>query len=186
MAQWLQLSMLDCKYLEQVDQLYDDSFPMDIRQYLSKWIESIDWDVTAAQDSLATVRFHDLLVQLDDQHSRFTLDNNFLQQHNFRKIKRNLQDRFQEDPVHMAMIIARNLKEEQKILANAKDAEVKSGTVSAMVVEKQKLDNKVKEMKEKFMDQYLKSLEDLQDEYDFKLNTLKNRGKTSYRRRNRK
>lgn len=35
--------MLDCKYLEQVDQLYDDMFPMDIRQYLSRWIESIDW-----------------------------------------------------------------------------------------------------------------------------------------------
>lgn len=43
MAQWCQLQMLDCKYLEQVDQLYDDSFPMDIRQYLSRWIESIDW-----------------------------------------------------------------------------------------------------------------------------------------------
>lgn len=43
MAQWCQLQMLDSKYLEQVDQLYDDSFPMDIRQYLSRWIESIDW-----------------------------------------------------------------------------------------------------------------------------------------------
>lgn len=43
MAQWLQLQKLDSKYLEQVDQLYDDSFPMDIRQYLSRWIESIDW-----------------------------------------------------------------------------------------------------------------------------------------------
>lgn len=36
-----------------------------------------------------------------------------------------LQDRFQEDPVSMAMIISRNLKEEQKILAAAKSAEVK-------------------------------------------------------------
>lgn len=36
-----------------------------------------------------------------------------------------LQDRFQEDPVHMAMIICRNLKEEQKILATAKSVEVK-------------------------------------------------------------
>lgn len=43
MSQWSQLQMLDSKYLEQVDQLYDDMFPMDIRQYLSKWIESIDW-----------------------------------------------------------------------------------------------------------------------------------------------
>ncbi|XP_022602231.1 signal transducer and activator of transcription 1-alpha/beta isoform X1 [Seriola dumerili] len=178
MAQWCQLQMLDCKYLEQVDQLYDDSFPMDIRQYLSKWIESIDWETVAIQDSLATVRFHDLLAQLDDQHSRFALENNFLLQHNIRKIKRNLQDRFQEDPVHMAMIISRNLKEEQKILASAKSAEQEGeGTVSAMVVEKQKLDNKVKEMKDRLqiVDQNIKNVEDLQDEYDFKINTLKNR-----------
>ncbi|KAK5610465.1 Signal transducer and activator of transcription 1-alpha/beta [Crenichthys baileyi] len=178
MAQWCQLQMLECKYLEQVDQLYDDSFPMDIRQYLSRWIESIDWDTVAVQDSLATIRFHDLLAQLDDQHSRFALESNFLQQHNFRKIKRNLQDRFQEDPVTMAMIISRNLKEEQKILACAKEAEQEGeGTVSAMVVEKQKLDNKVKDLKDKvqFLDQLLKNLEDLQDDYDFKMNTLKNR-----------
>uniref|UniRef100_A0A3Q4HRY6 STAT transcription factor protein interaction domain-containing protein n=1 Tax=Neolamprologus brichardi TaxID=32507 RepID=A0A3Q4HRY6_NEOBR len=179
MAQWGQLQMLDSKYLEQVDQLYDDSFPMDIRQYLSKWIESIDWDTVAVQDSLATVRFHDLLAQLDDQHSRFALENNFLLQHNIRKIKRNLQDRFQEDPVHMAMIISRNLKEELKILEIAKSTEVKTdGAVSAMVVEKQKLDNKVKEMKHivQVVDQNIKNVEDLQDEYDFKVNTLKNRG----------
>uniref|UniRef100_A0A667WI27 Signal transducer and activator of transcription n=1 Tax=Myripristis murdjan TaxID=586833 RepID=A0A667WI27_9TELE len=174
MAQWCQLQMLDSKYLEQVDQLYDDSFPMDIRQYLSKWIESIDWDTVAVQDSLATVRFHDLLAQLDDQHSRFALENNLLLQHNIRRIKRNLQDRFQEDPVHMAMIICRNLKEERKILGNAKSTE---GTVSAMAVEKLKLDSKVKEMKEQVqvVDQNIKSVEDLQDEYDFKMNTLKNR-----------
>lgn len=51
-------------------------------------------ETVAMQDSLATVRFHDLLAQLDDQHSRFALENNFLLQHNIRKIKRNLQVRF--------------------------------------------------------------------------------------------
>ncbi|KAM8902534.1 signal transducer and activator of transcription 1a isoform 2-T2 [Spinachia spinachia] len=179
MAQWLQLQKLDSRYLEQVDQLYDDSFPMDIRQYLSRWIESIDWDTVAVQDSLATVRFHNLLVQLDDQHSRFALENNFLLQHNIRKIRRNLQDRFQEDPVHMAMIISRNLKEEKKILEKVKMTEQEAqGTVSAMVVEKQKLDNKVKDMKDRAQvaDQNIKNLEELQDEYDFKVNTLKSRG----------
>lgn len=35
-----------------------------------------------------------------------------------------LQDRFQEDPVHMAMIISRNMKEEQRILETAKSTEV--------------------------------------------------------------
>uniref|UniRef100_A0A674F7N4 Signal transducer and activator of transcription n=1 Tax=Salmo trutta TaxID=8032 RepID=A0A674F7N4_SALTR len=133
MAQWCQLQLLESKYLEQVDQLYDDSFPMDIRQYLSKWIESIDWENVAVQDSLATVRFHDLLAQLDDQHSRFALENNFLLQHNIRKIKRNLQDHFQEDPVHMAMIISRNLKEEQKILAAAKSIEEVVGQLAEVL-----------------------------------------------------
>ncbi|KAI4796362.1 hypothetical protein KUCAC02_027813 [Chaenocephalus aceratus] len=178
MAQWGQLQMLDCKYLEQVDQLYDDSFPMDIRQYLSRWIESIDWDTVADQDSLATVRFHDLLAQLDDQHSRFALENNFLLQHNIRKIKRNLQDRFQQDPIHMAMIISKNLKEEKKILDGAKNRRQDGeGTMSAMVVEKQKLDNKVEQMKEivQVADQNIKKLEDQQDEYDFIVDTLKNR-----------
>ncbi|NP_001117126.1 signal transducer and activator of transcription 1a [Salmo salar] len=178
MAQWCQLQLLESKYQEQVDQLYDDSFPMDIRQYLSKWIESIDWENVAVQDSLATVRFHDLLAQLDDQHSRFALENNFLLQHNIRKIKRNLQDHFQEDPVHMAMIISRNLKEEQKILAAAKSIETdRENTQTSMVLEKQKLDNKVKDMKNKVQeaDQNVKSLEYLQDEHDFKENTLKNR-----------
>ncbi|KAM8871775.1 signal transducer and activator of transcription 1a isoform 1-T1 [Synchiropus picturatus] len=178
MAQWCQLQLLDSKYLEQVDQLYDDSFPMDIRQYLSKWIESIDWDAVAYQDSLATVRFHELLSQLDEQHSRFALENNFLLQHNIRKIKRNLQDRFQEDPVCMAMIISRNLKEEMKILENGKRNEQgDEATASTMVVEKQRLDNKVRDMKELLLvaDQNIKNLEYLQDDYDFKVNSFKNR-----------
>uniref|UniRef100_A0A6Q2Y8Q0 Signal transducer and activator of transcription n=1 Tax=Esox lucius TaxID=8010 RepID=A0A6Q2Y8Q0_ESOLU len=179
MAQWCQLQQLDSKYLEQVDQLYDDSFPMDIRQYLSKWIESIDWENVAVQDSLSTVRFHDLLAQLDDQHSRFALENNFLLQHNIRKIKRNLQDRFQEDPIHMAMIIARNLKEEQRILAVARSIQVADleNTQTSMVLEKQKLDNKVKVMKNEVqvVDHNIKLLEELQDEHDFRVNSLKNR-----------
>lgn len=122
-------------------------------------------ETVAMQDSLATVRFHDLLAQLDDQHSRFALQNNFLLQHNIRKIKRNLQvrpetvcvvvvdihlrrnfkferlshqDRFQEDPVHMAMIISRNLKEEQKILATVKSTEVKPAAQNVSSLDKKK------------------------------------------------
>uniref|UniRef100_A0A8C7TE47 Signal transducer and activator of transcription n=1 Tax=Oncorhynchus mykiss TaxID=8022 RepID=A0A8C7TE47_ONCMY len=131
MAQWFQLQKIDSKYLEQLDQLYDDTFPMEIRQYLSEWIESHDWDTAATSVSLATVRFHDLLGQLDNQYSRFALENNFLLQHNVRKIKRKLQDHFQEDP----FIVCRSDVEQE-----------------------------------------MKSLEDLQDEHDFKKKTLQSRG----------
>nr|XP_054492062.1 signal transducer and activator of transcription 1-alpha/beta isoform X6 [Agelaius phoeniceus] len=117
MSQWYQLQQLDSKFLEQVHQLYDDSFPMEIRQYLAQWLENQDWEHAANNVSFATLLFHDLLSQLDDQFSRFLIENNFLLQHNIRKSKRNLQD----------------------------------------------------------VEQDIKTLEDMQDEYDFKCKTLQNR-----------
>uniref|UniRef100_A0A8V8TMY9 Signal transducer and activator of transcription 1 n=1 Tax=Homo sapiens TaxID=9606 RepID=A0A8V8TMY9_HUMAN len=42
MSQWYELQQLDSKFLEQVHQLYDDSFPMEIRQYLAQWLEKQD------------------------------------------------------------------------------------------------------------------------------------------------
>ncbi|XP_051977609.1 signal transducer and activator of transcription 1-alpha/beta-like [Xyrauchen texanus] len=181
MSQWLELQQLDSKFLEQVDQLYDDNFPMAIRQYLSTWIESHDWDNVAnvENESLATVRFHDLLTQLDHQHSRFAMEKDFLNQHNIRKIKRNLQSLFQDNPVSMAMIISRNLNEERKILASAQTTENQAeSTQNDMIVEKHReMDGKVKEIKLKVQEteQNIKNLEDLQDEYDFKSKTLQSR-----------
>uniref|UniRef100_A0AAQ4Q272 Signal transducer and activator of transcription n=1 Tax=Gasterosteus aculeatus aculeatus TaxID=481459 RepID=A0AAQ4Q272_GASAC len=162
MAQWLQLQKLDSKYLEQVDQLYDDSFPMDIRQYLSRWIESIDWDTVAVQDSLATVRFHDLLVQLDDQHSRFALENNFLLQHNIRKIRRNLQVWTPPRPCTLGSVLAVIFKSKPIRDLTPKHVHVKAPAQSFLLLQ--------------VADQNIKNLEELQDEYDFKVNTLKSRG----------
>ncbi|XP_057182246.1 signal transducer and activator of transcription 1a isoform X2 [Triplophysa rosa] len=181
MSQWLELQQLDSKFLEQVDQLYDDNFPMAIRQYLSSWLESHDWDHVAnvENESLATVRFHDLLTQMDHQHSRFAMEKDFLNQHNIRKIKRNLQSLFQDNPVSMAMIISRNLSEERKILAAAQMSEKHAeSSHNDMIVEKHReMDGRVKDIKLKVLgtEQIIKNLEDLQDEYDFKKKTLQSR-----------
>ncbi|XP_076858468.1 signal transducer and activator of transcription 1b [Brachyhypopomus gauderio] len=176
MALWHQLQQLDSSYLEQVDQLYDYVFPMEIRQYLSQWIESHDWDTVATNISLATVRFHELLAHLDEQYSHFSLTNSFLLQHNIRKIKRNLQEHFGEDPVQMAMIIANCLKEEKKILDSAiKTEEIARSSQGCVIMEKQKqLDNLVKELKNRVqeVEQHIQALEDVQDEHDFKRKTL--------------
>jgi len=43
MSQWSQVQQLEIKFLEQVDQFYDDNFPMEIRHLLAQWIESQDW-----------------------------------------------------------------------------------------------------------------------------------------------
>ncbi|KAB0403996.1 hypothetical protein E2I00_007306 [Balaenoptera physalus] len=180
MSQWYELQQLDSKFLEQVHQLYDDSFPMEIRQYLAQWLEKQDWEHAANDVSFATIRFHDLLSQLDDQYSRFSLENNFLLQHNIRKSKRNLQDNFQEDPIQMSMIICNCLKEERKILENAQRFnQAQAGNIqNTVMLDKQKeLDSRVRNVKDKVMciEHEIKTLEDLQDEYDFKCKTLQNR-----------
>ncbi|NWI89073.1 STAT1 protein, partial [Pitta sordida] len=182
MSQWYQLQQLDSKFLEQVHQLYDDNFPMEIRQYLAQWLENQDWEHAASNGSFAMVLFHDLLSQLDDQFSRFLIENNFLLQHNIRKSKRNLQDNFQEDPIQMAMIIQQCLTEERKILNNAQlSNEMEVGgiqnTVVGMLDKQKELDAKVKAVKASVTDveQDVKTLEDMQDEYDFKCKTLQNR-----------
>lgn len=43
MSQWKQIQQLEIRLLEHVDYLYDDNFPMDIRQGLAGWIEAQDW-----------------------------------------------------------------------------------------------------------------------------------------------
>uniref|UniRef100_A0A8D0H6I6 Signal transducer and activator of transcription n=1 Tax=Sphenodon punctatus TaxID=8508 RepID=A0A8D0H6I6_SPHPU len=187
MSQWYQLQQLDCKFLEQVHQLYDDSFPMEIRQYLAQWLENQDWEHAASNDSFATVLFHDLLSQLDDQYSRFSQENNFLLQHNIRKSKRNLQDHFQEDPVQMSMIIGNCLKEERKILTCAQSLnQMQVGNIQNTVMQdKQKeRDMEVKNVKNKVLEieQDIKTLEDVQDEYDFKGKTLQNRAQEEYKK----
>ncbi|XP_040213075.1 signal transducer and activator of transcription 1-alpha/beta isoform X2 [Rana temporaria] len=180
MAQWYDLQQIDSKFLEQVHQLYDDSFPMEIRQYLAQWLEGQDWEHAANNVSLATILFHGLLAQLDDQYSRFTVECNFLLQHNIRKSKRNLQDNFQEDPVQMAMIIYNCLKEETKILANARSFSQNQigNTQNTVMMDKQReLDKKVTEIKNRALEleQEVKNLEELQDEYDFKCKTIQSR-----------
>ncbi|KAM8934650.1 signal transducer and activator of transcription 1-alpha/beta isoform 2-T2 [Pelodytes ibericus] len=180
MSQWFELQQIDTKFLEQVHQLYDDSFPMEIRQYLAKWLEAQDWEHASSNVSLATILFHGLLSQLDDQYSRFSLECNFLLQHNIRKSKRNLQDHFQEDPVQMAMIINDCLREEAKILANVQlynKNQVGSTQTTVMLDKQKELDKRVNEVKNKALEveQDVKSLEDLQDEYDFKNKTIQSR-----------
>uniref|UniRef100_A0A8C5QIR1 Signal transducer and activator of transcription n=1 Tax=Leptobrachium leishanense TaxID=445787 RepID=A0A8C5QIR1_9ANUR len=180
MAQWYELQQIESKFLEQVHQLYDDNFPMEIRQYLAQWLEAQDWEHASDNVSVATILFHGLLSQLDDQYSRFTSEPNFLLQHNIRKSKRNLQNHFQEEPELMALTINNCLKEERKILKNAllqSENQVGSSQNAVMMDKQKEFDRKVTDVKNKAleMEQDVKNLEDLQDEYDFKYKTVQSR-----------
>uniref|UniRef100_A0A4W3GSM3 Signal transducer and activator of transcription n=1 Tax=Callorhinchus milii TaxID=7868 RepID=A0A4W3GSM3_CALMI len=114
MAQWNQLQQLDTRYLEQLHQLYSDSFPMELRQFLAAWIETQDWAYAASKESHATLVFHNLLGEIDQQYSRFLQESNVLYQHNLRKIKQYLQFIF-------LIFILQDLEHKIKVLENLQD-----------------------------------------------------------------
>uniref|UniRef100_A0A673AVL0 Signal transducer and activator of transcription n=1 Tax=Sphaeramia orbicularis TaxID=375764 RepID=A0A673AVL0_9TELE len=88
MSQWKQIQHLEIRLLEHVDYLYDDNFPMDIRQALASWIEAQDWETAANDESMATVMFSNLLSELERVRLQ---EQNFLQRHNMKIIQQQLQ-----------------------------------------------------------------------------------------------
>uniref|UniRef100_A0A4W3I9Q3 Signal transducer and activator of transcription n=1 Tax=Callorhinchus milii TaxID=7868 RepID=A0A4W3I9Q3_CALMI len=92
MSQWELLKQLDTKYLEQLDELYqNEALPMDIREYLAHWIEAQHWEQAATSYSQATILYQNLLEQINNQYSRFMQEKAFVSQHNFKKYRQNIQ-----------------------------------------------------------------------------------------------
>ncbi|XP_006901720.1 PREDICTED: signal transducer and activator of transcription 3 isoform X2 [Elephantulus edwardii] len=183
MAQWNQLQQLDTRYLEQLHQLYSDSFPMELRQFLAPWIESQDWAYAASKESHATLVFHNLLGEIDQQYSRFLQESNVLYQHNLRRIKQFLQSRYLEKPMEIARIVARCLWEESRLLQTAATAAQQGGqanhSTAAVVTEKQQmLEQHLQDVRKRVQDleQKMKVVENLQDDFDFNYKTLKSQG----------
>ncbi|OCT61990.1 hypothetical protein XELAEV_18043074mg [Xenopus laevis] len=157
MAQWNQLQQLDTRYLEQLHQLYSDSFPMELRQFLAPWIESQDWAFAASKESHATLVFHNLLGEIDQQYSRFLQESNVLYQHNLRRIKQFLQSTYLEKPMEIARIVARCLWEEGRLLQTAVAAAQQGGPAShpnaAVITEKQQmLEQHLQDVRKKVQD----------------------------------
>ncbi|XP_038862635.1 signal transducer and activator of transcription 4-like isoform X1 [Salvelinus namaycush] len=178
MSQWKQIQQLEFKYLEQVDYLYDDSFPMGIRQVLSDWIESQDWDMAANHESMATVLLSNLLSQLDRQYSQ---EQNFLQRHNLKNINKQLQIKYKVYPLLMARVISTSLREERRIIASANIQEqgpLEKSLQNSVAFERQKnMDNRVAVIRSnvQMLDQAVKCLEDMQDDFDCRFKTIQSR-----------
>ncbi|XP_054473695.1 signal transducer and activator of transcription 2 [Anoplopoma fimbria] len=179
MAQWDRLRQLTAGYTQQLHELYDrDDLPMDVRHYLSAWIEKQEWQRAARDHDLAMVLFQVLLENLDIQHSRFVQEESFLMQHNIRRYKQNFQ-RYLEDPCDLANTILWFLGKEKEILESAELAEqVQFLHVAQEAMEtssQQDLERKMAGLRNEVqcMDHTMFCLEEQQDEFDFKFQTYK-------------
>ncbi|XP_055967774.1 signal transducer and activator of transcription 4 [Sorex fumeus] len=178
MSQWNQVQQLEIKYLEQVDQFYDDNFPMEIRHLLAQWIESQDWEAASNNETMATILLQNLLIQLDDQIGRVSKEKNLLLIHNLKRIRKVLQGKFHGNPMHVAVVISNCLREERRILAAANmpvQGPLEKSLQSSSVSERQRnVEHKVAAIKNsvQMTEQDTKYLEDLQDEFDYRYKTI--------------
>nr|AMA10945.1 signal transducer and activator of transcription 2 [Acanthogobius hasta] len=178
MTQWESLRQLAPVYRQQLHELYDrDDLPMDVRHYLSVWIEKQDWQRAAKDYGLAILLFQQLLENLDIQHSRFLLqEESFLMQHNIKRYKNNYQ-KYQEDPCVLASKISWFLEKEKEILHSAELAE----KVQQLCVEQEAMEMDSRQDLERrmacfrtdvqCMEHTIVCLEEQQDEFDFKYQT---------------
>ncbi|XP_059185081.1 signal transducer and activator of transcription 2 isoform X1 [Centropristis striata] len=179
MAQWERLRQLPAAYQQQLHELYDrDDLPMDVRHYLSAWVEKQDWQRAARDHTKAMMLFQVLLENLDIQHSRFVQEESFLMQHNIRRYKQNFQ-RFLDDPCALASTILWYLGKENGILQDAALAEqVQLLQVEQEAMEtssQQDLERKLVGLRNEVqcMEHTMLCLEEQQDEFDFKYQTNK-------------
>uniref|UniRef100_A0A7N4NQ30 Signal transducer and activator of transcription n=1 Tax=Sarcophilus harrisii TaxID=9305 RepID=A0A7N4NQ30_SARHA len=119
MSQWNQVQQLEIKFLEQVDQFYDDTFPMEVRHLLAQWIEGQDWEAASNNETMATILLQNLLLQLDEQLGRVAQEKNLLLIHNLKRIRKLLQGKYHGKSMHIAVVISNCLREERRILAAA-------------------------------------------------------------------
>ncbi|XP_042805425.1 signal transducer and activator of transcription 4 isoform X3 [Panthera leo] len=178
MSQWNQVQQLEIKFLEQVDQFYDDNFPMEIRHLLAQWIENQDWEAASNNETMATILLQNLLIQLDEQLGRVSKEKNLLLIHNLKRIRKVLQGKFHGNPMHVAVVISNCLREERRILAAANmpvQGPLEKSLQSSSVSERQRnVEHKVTAIKNsvQMTEQDTKYLEDLQDEFDYRYKTI--------------
>ncbi|KAM4626306.1 signal transducer and activator of transcription 4 [Discoglossus pictus] len=181
MSQWIQVQQLEQRFLEQVDQFYDDTFPMEVRHLLAAWIESQDWDAASNSDSLAAILLQNLMIQIEDQLNRVSQEKNLLLRHNLKRIKQLLMGKYHGNPMHMAMVVSNCLREERRILAAASmpmQGPFEKSLQGSTISERQRaVENKVAVIKNsaQVTEQDMKYLEDLQDEFDFRFKTLQSK-----------
>nr|XP_012632382.1 signal transducer and activator of transcription 4 isoform X5 [Microcebus murinus] len=196
MSQWNQVQQLEIKFLEQVDQFYDDNFPMEIRHLLAQWIENQDWEAASNNETMATILLQNLLIQLDEHLGRVSKEKNLLLIHNLKRIRKVLQGKFHGNPMHVAVVISNCLREERRILAAANmpvqlllpmsvvplsfqalaiKGPLEKSLQSSSVSERQRnVEHKVAAIKNsvQMTEQDTKYLEDLQDEFDYRYKTI--------------
>uniref|UniRef100_A0A665W7P5 Signal transducer and activator of transcription n=1 Tax=Echeneis naucrates TaxID=173247 RepID=A0A665W7P5_ECHNA len=163
MSQWKQIQLLENRLLEHVDYLYDDNFPMDIRQGLAD----------GPKEPGCAGQCHNTM---EASMTRFP---------NLFCVFVASQVKYSANPAVMARVISNCLREEFRILSSAcmqEQGPLEKSLQDSGAFERQKtMDNRVGIIRSsvQLMDQAVKYIEDMQDDFDFRYKTLQSRDRNS-------
>ncbi|XP_061079469.1 signal transducer and activator of transcription 5B-like [Conger conger] len=140
MAVWIQAQQLQGDALHQMQSLYGQHFPIEVRHYLSQWIESQPWDsvdLENAQDEFKAKRMLDGLVQqLQKKADHQMGEDGFLLKIKLGHYADQLKSTYDRCPLELVRCIRHILYMEQRLLQEANSSSSPMGGMMVSMSQK--------------------------------------------------
>uniref|UniRef100_A0A8C7R1A6 Signal transducer and activator of transcription n=1 Tax=Oncorhynchus mykiss TaxID=8022 RepID=A0A8C7R1A6_ONCMY len=134
MAVWIQAQQLQGDALHQMQSLYGQHFPIEVRHYLAQWIEGQLWDsveLENPQDELKAKRLLDSLVQeLQRKAEHQVGEDGFLLKIKLGHYASQLKSTYDRCPLELVRCIKHILHSEQRLVQEANNASFPIGSLS--------------------------------------------------------
>ncbi|XP_027726115.1 signal transducer and activator of transcription 5B [Vombatus ursinus] len=135
MAVWIQAQQLQGDALHQMQALYGQHFPIEVRHYLSQWIESQAWDsidLDNPQENIkATQLLEGLIQELQKKAEHQVGEDGFLLKIKLGHYATQLQNTYDRCPMELVRCIRHILYNEQRLVREATNVSVPGSSVRA-------------------------------------------------------
>ncbi|XP_066192721.1 signal transducer and activator of transcription 5B isoform X1 [Sylvia atricapilla] len=133
MAVWIQAQQLQGEALRQMQALYGQHFPIEVRHYLSQWIESQAWDsidLDNPQENVkATQLLEGLIQELQKKADHQVGEDGFLLKIKLGHYATQLQNTYDRCPMELVRCIRHILYHEQRLVREANNSPSPSGSL---------------------------------------------------------
>ncbi|XP_016057500.1 PREDICTED: signal transducer and activator of transcription 5B-like [Miniopterus natalensis] len=140
MAVWIQAQQLQGDALHQMQALYGQHFPIEVRHYLSQWIESQPWDsidLDNPQENIkATQLLEGLVQELQKKAEHQVGEDGFLLKIKLGHYATQLQNTYDRCPMELVRCIRHILYNEQRLVREANNGTSPTGSLADIVSQK--------------------------------------------------
>ncbi|XP_019522605.1 PREDICTED: signal transducer and activator of transcription 5B-like [Hipposideros armiger] len=141
MAVWIQAQQLQGDALHQMQALYGQHFPIEVRHYLSQWIESQAWDsidLDNPQENIkATQLLEGLVQELQKKAEHQVGEDGFLLKIKLGHYATQLQNTYDRCPMELVRCIRHILYNEQRLVREANNGTSPLGSLADTLSQKQ-------------------------------------------------